>query len=438
MSATPSIQDQYAARKAKRPLSAAARWRDEALASFEAVGFPTRKHEDWRYTDLKLLRNSDFDLVPAVPDAEQRAQVEALIDTAGLGSRGDPRLVLIDGHVAAALSRSSGTAGVDIIPLAGDGPELRRHVEEGAAAPHPLAALNAAFAEHGAIVRLASGVTAPLPVHIVFVGTGTERRAPQPRVVVELGEDANVTIVQHFVDLESAGAGWINLVTDVVQQRGSQLKLYRLQEHAPTQHHTSLLRASLAQDAALEAGYIDLGGQLVRNDIDVALSARGARAELYGLSLASAGQHSDNHVRIDHSAPDTASRASFRTIVGEHGHGVFNGKVIVRPGAQNIDAEQNSDNLLLSDRAEIDTKPELEIYSDAVKCSHGATIGELDEEQLFYLRSRGIDESTARGLLMFAFANVTLRRFPLQSLRERAALRVAGRLPEEIDPEELT
>jgi Fe-S cluster assembly protein SufD len=178
----------------------------------------------------------------------------------------------------------------------------------------------------------------------------------------------------------------------------------------------------------LTVGYVDLGGRLIRNDVAVRLRERGASAEIFGVFLAAHGQHVDEHTRIDHLAPETRSEETFRGIIGRRGRGVFNGKVVVHRDAQRIDARQSSDNLLLGDQAEIDTKPELEIYADDVKCSHGSTVGELDEQQLFYLRSRGVAEGQARELLTQAFAASVLERIDPASIREHAASRVAARL----------
>ncbi|SVA39322.1 uncharacterized protein METZ01_LOCUS92176, partial [marine metagenome] len=169
--------------------------------------------------------------------------------------------------------------------------------------------------------------------------------------------------------------------------------------------------------------------RLTRNDVHVDLDGAGAKTELFGVFLAADGQHIDNHTRIDHRAPETKSIETFRGIIGDRGRGVFNGKVVVHPDAQKVDAQQKNDNLLLSEKAEIDTKPELEIYADEVKCSHGATVGDLDAEQLFYMKSRGIKESAARGILIFAFANEILKLIGLPKLRERAILGVSDHLP---------
>jgi Fe-S cluster assembly protein SufD len=293
----------------------------------------------------------------------------------------------------------------------------------------PLANLNAAFSGEGAWLKLPAGQRPAAPVELVFVGSGAEKLAPQPRIAIELGADARLELLIRFLDCGTPGA-WLNLVTDIELAPRAELSLLRIQEHGAAETHTELTRARLGRDASLTAGYVDLGGRLVRNDIEVELAAPGARTELFGVLMAADGGHVDDHIRVDHAAAETRSDEFFRGIIGHRGRGVFTGKIIVRPGAQKIDARQSNDNLLLSDQAEIDTKPEFEIYADDVKCSHGATIGELDPQQIFYLRARGIDERTARGLLTLAFANRILERISLAPVRESAMASVAGQLPD--------
>jgi Fe-S cluster assembly protein SufD len=262
---------------------------------------------------------------------------------------------------------------------------------------------------------------------VAVIASGPAGIAAQPRVAIELGRGAAATVVLHYLDAGEP-AGWINGVTQIHLAPHSKLSLYRLQEHGARQTHTALLAADVAADAALTVGYVDLGGRLIRNDVDVRLLEPGASTELFGVFLAAHGQHVDEHTRIDHLARETRSAEAFRGIIGRRGRGVFNGKVVVHRDAQRIDARQSSDNLLLGDQAEIDTKPELEIYADDVKCSHGSTVGELDEQQLFYLRSRGVAEPEARELLTHAFAASVLERIDDASVREHAARRVARRL----------
>ena len=394
---------------ADRPLPGErATWprRRTALAELAAAGWPQRRRERWRYTDLEPLAQAGFDVAPAAPgDAELQAAAILLASVA----RTDPRLVFVDGHFSRQLSGSL-PAGIDAIDLDSQWGEFDgRWAGSIATTEHPLAALNTAFNQRGLWVRVHAGAELPHPVHVVHIGSNRPQLAAQPRVVLELGEGARLTLIEQIVDA-GAGSGWLNAVTQVRQGARSHLDLCRLQQHGESQAHTSLLAAELAADAELRVGYVDLGGRLVRNDIDIVLRERGARVELFGLFVAGAGQHLDNHTTIVHTAPETRSDEAFRGIIGERGRGVFNGKVVVRPKAQRIDARQSNDNLLLGAHAEIDTKPELEIYADDVKCSHGTTVGELDPDHLFYLRARGIDADDARQMLTTAFAASVLER----------------------------
>jgi Fe-S cluster assembly protein SufD len=277
---------------------------------------------------------------------------------------------------------------------------------------------------------VAEGCSFPEPVHLLFVDGDGSNCAPQPRLHIDLGRDARATLAQHYLG-SPASANWTNAVTRVNLDAGAQLTLRRIQDHGPQHIHTELFEAVLAERAGLHLTYVDFGARLVRNDIQIELNQRGATCDVAGLFSALDGQHVDNHVRIDHRASDTRSIEAFRSIIGDQGRGVFNGKVIVHKGTHGIDARQASDNLLLSDRGEIDTKPELEIYTDDVKCSHGATVGELDEDQLFYLKARGIADSAARGLLTLAFANQILERIPLENLKHRLTRKLGLDLPEE-------
>lgn len=419
-----ALHEQFAERRTRWPDAMHVRaLKAAAFDQFASTGFPTRRDENWRYTDLKRIADAGYALEAPSPTDSVSDRVAALLEAKGLGREGRRRCVFIDGHLSSRLSTLDGIDGMTIGSLQANWDALDRPRAGGG--PHPLAALNTAFAEHGLVVSVADGVRPDAELELVFVGADSPDVAPQPRIVVELGANAGLRIVEHFIDLGPCAA-WLNLVTDVTVGPGSSLELLRLQEHAEQRIQTSLLRAQLARDASLIASAVDLGGQLVRNDFDVQLTEPGASVEILGVFLASAGQHVDNHLSVEHRAPHTRSREAFRGIVGEGGHGVFNGKVVVHPDAQQVDAQQSSDNLLLSENAEIDTKPELEIHADDVKCSHGATIGELDERQLFYLCSRGLDATAARSLLTFAFANTILERIG----REEISSRVAARLPD--------
>jgi Fe-S cluster assembly protein SufD len=401
--------------------------RAAALAEFAAEGLPSSRRENWRYTDLRSLEEIEIALAAGAPDATALDAAARLLAADDLAASA-PRLVLVDGHVSTALSTLDARSGLEVSSVDARWSRFDTAFRSRiATAEHPLAALNTAFTQAGPWMRVAEGRRVDEPVYLIHVASGRPNLAPQPRLVVELGAGAQLTLVQQFLDVGDP-VGWTNGVSQIELAEGSRLALYRVQQHGSRQSHTSLLAAEVARNAALSLALVDLGGRLVRNDVDVKLRGPGASVELFGVFLASDGQHVDDHTRIDHFAPETRSDEAFRGVIGRRGRGVFNGKVVVHRGAQRIDAKQSSDNLLLSAHAEIDTKPELEIYADDVKCSHGSTVGELDAEHLFYLRSRGLDETAARELLTAAFTQAVVERIPFEDLRERLSTRVRDRL----------
>lgn len=401
--------------------------RTAALEELRAAGWPTRRRERWRYTDLEPLGTASFELTPGAAGAADVAALEQLLAARELGNP-DRQLVLLDGQ------RVTGLGATTLPGVVVDTPEENwsefeaRFARRLAATHHPLAALNTAFTQRGLWLRISAHQRNDEPIHLVVASSRRAGVAAQPRIVVELEEGAQATLVQHFIDCDTEALGWTNSVTQLELAPRSRLKFYRLQRHGKLRTHTSLLSAVLAEHAALEAGYFDLGGKLVRNDITIDLVAAGARTELFGLLLAQAGQHVDDHTTIEHSAGETLSRENFRGIIGERGRGVFNGRVVVKRGSQRIDAQQTNDNLLLGEHAEIDTKPELEIYANDVRCGHGSTVGELDDEHLFYLRTRGLDDAAARRILTSAFAATVVELVRDDDVRNHVSSFVAARL----------
>jgi Fe-S cluster assembly protein SufD len=402
-----------------------------ALAELDAAGWPTRRREPWRYTNLEPLAADDFDLESQPATEATLATVRALLRQPTFGAAGR-QLVLLDGQRVPGL----GADAIDGVEIAAPEERWSEFVQSFAkpiaATHHPLAALNTAFGRQGLWLKLRAGAALDLPIHLVVVAARA-RHAGQPRIVVEAEPGARATFVQHFVDCEAAELAasaqrWTNCVTQLRQAPGSRIALYRLQRHGGSAVHTSLLAAELAAGAELTAGYFDLGARLVRNDVAITLVGTDARTDLFGLMLAGAGQHIDDHTLIRHAAGATVSAENFRGIIGGRGRGVFNGKVVVDPGCQRIDARQNNDNLLLGDHAEIDTKPELEIYANDVKCSHGSTVGELDAEQLFYLRARGLDVASARRVLTTAFAATVVEQIADERVRADTLAEVTARL----------
>jgi Fe-S cluster assembly protein SufD len=282
---------------------------------------------------------------------------------------------------------------------------------------HPFAALNSAFLDDGAVVTVPRGARLESPVHLVFISSGEAATVSQPRVLVVAEEQSRAVVIQNHVSV-GEGVRWTNSVSEVVTRPGADLDLVVVQRESDSTHHVSLLASRQERDSRFRAHTLTLGGDLVRNDLGALLADEGAECTLNGVFLGRGRQLIDNHTLVDHAAPHCASRELYKGILCGRSKGVFRGRVLVRRDAQKTDADQSNPNLLVSDGAEINTKPQLEIYADDVKCSHGSAIGRLDADALFYLRSRGIDEERARLVLTRGFAVEVLERLPAPALRE--------------------
>lgn len=417
-----SIAESIAALSAKLPgPGKIAQQRSAALAAFRSDGLPKQGQEAWRYTDISELDSANFTFEPQPPGSGKG------IDMLDIDA---DRIVFVNGSVAESISQLEAAAQYGASILGADWASLSDGFPlHGSVIGHPLGQLNTAGAQHGVLLRMPRNTQQAKPLNIVMVHSGSAPLALQPRIVLDLGEQSFARVVLHFLSDESA-AGWMNTVIEIRQARGSRLELLQVQEHGAAQTHTSLISADIENDATAEIGCFELGARLARNDIDIRLSGKGSDAKVFGTFLPINAQHIDTQICVDHLAAHTDSTALFRGIAGAGSRGVLNSKVIVRPDAQKISAEQRSDNLLIADDAEIDTKPELEIYADDVKCSHGATVGELDEQHLFYLQSRGIDAAAARALLTNAFAQTIVENIKDTAIATVIADRIAHRLPE--------
>ncbi|MDL4863554.1 Fe-S cluster assembly protein SufD [Halomonas elongata] len=423
--------DRLAERNAQRgdePTWIAAR-RQAGAARFEALGFPHRRVEEWKYTDVRDIARNDFVLTENADFSPAAAAALTLPLDAH-------RLTFVDGVFAPALSDlGSLPEGVQVLPLS------RALEENHEAVGGPLgrltgvdfssfAALNTAFMEEGAVVRLAPRTVVDKPIVLQFLSRAGEQDVmSHPRILVEAGGRSEATLIEHHVG-EAEAANFTNLVEEIILERGAILTHYKLQEAPLKDRHIASIHVEQARDSRYVSFNLNLGGGLVRNDLVSELNGEGAEAIYNGLFYGQGRQHVDNHTLVNHNAPHTFSRENYKGILDDRAHGVFNGKVIVKRDSQQIEADQSNANLLLSDRAEIDTKPELEIYADDVKCAHGATTGQLDEEAVYALRTRGIDEQTARGLLTLAFAGEVMELVNLDAVSERVELAVAGKLPE--------
>jgi len=389
--------------------------RRRAFERFTRAGFPTGRDEAWRFTSLEALLASRFApaVEPGLDDATSAAVTAAMSSVQGL-DQGGPRLVFVDGHLAPALS-SPGTLPDGVI-LVGTGEMgtrllatgLSRDAETGA----PFSTLNAALTQGGALLRVPAGRVLEAPVLLVFVAT--RGRGSHPRTVVTLEPGSRATVVEAYLSIGPTPA-FTNAVTEVTLEAGAALDHFRVSGGGS--FHVGRVDYRLGRDAELGALALARGGLLQRHDL-VAVLENGASASLRGLSLAGGEEHVDHHTLIDHAAPGGRSRETYKGVFDGRSHGVFEGAVLVRPAAQRTDAVVASHNLLLSDDARVNSKPQFNIHADDVKCSHGATVGQLRAEELFYLRSRGIPAAEARALLLQAFAAETLADVRLAPLRE--------------------
>ncbi len=396
-----------------------------------ALGLPDRRVEAWKYTSLAALSKKSFE-VPAPDAAGLTKQDLAGFELPGLETH---RLVFVNGHFSADLSSSECLPdGVALSPLSGaDGAVLeavRARLSEDFDAPEAVfAALNTAAAGDGLIVRLAAGCELDRPLECLYLSVpGEHDLGMNLRNVVVLGEGARVRLIERHAALGNS-AHFTNLVNQFELARGARLEHLRIQTEGDAAYLVTRSDARQGPDSRYRYHGIDLGGRLVRHDLNASLDGPGARCELAGVYALDGRRHVDNHTRVDHRAPSATSDEFFKGVVDGRARAVFNGKVVVHEGADGTDATQTNRNLVLSPHAEVDTKPELEIYADDVKCAHGATVGQLDEAQLFYLRSRGLPADEARVLLTYAFCREVVDRLEPEALRDHVAGMVVAHLP---------
>jgi Fe-S cluster assembly protein SufD len=404
-------------------------------AAFQQVaeqGFPTAKDEAWKYTRVAPILEIPFQPAEAEPGASRQlcaASIERLA-----GDYGGPRLVFINGFFAAELSAVEGLPpGAQVTPFANllgtDSPALETlFAPELPAQLQAFTALNVAFAEDGALVLISAHMTVQAPIHLVFLSMpGTTPRVTHPRVLVRLGAGSRATLVESYVG-DGDEVYLSNAVSEVVLDEGAALDHYKVQDESRAGFHVALLSVRQAQGSHFVAHTFALGAALARQEVRVVLQGPGAEVALNGLYLPRGTQHLDNQTTIEHLAPRCTSRELYKGVIDDDGHGVFDGRIIVRPGALKTDASQTNQNLLLSTLAQVNTQPRLEIFADDVKCAHGAAVGQLDEQAIFYLRSRGISLAAARAMLTFAFVSEMLELIHLAPLRAHLERRVTAQL----------
>jgi Fe-S cluster assembly protein SufD len=423
--------------------------RRTAIESFAEKGFPTTRQEEWRNTNLAPVASVPFQLAttpserghPFAPLRAGSAGAAAGRMPALLADLGCPRLVFINGRFSKQLSTLEALpegvkAGSLAEALASDGEMLERHLTRYATdyRQHAFVALNTAFLGDGAFLEIPKGLVLEKPIYLLYLSEASGLpTVSYPRNLIIAGRESQATIVEGYVGTEaaapfqSADAGSLapegvyltNAVSEIVLGEGAVIEYHRIQQESEKAFHFGRVQFHQERASSLATHSIALGGALVREEVKAVLGGEGAEATLNGLYVVTGRQHIDNQTTLDHAQPHCSSREVYKGVLDGESSAVFNGKIIVRKDAQKTDSKQSNKNLLLSEKAVIDTKPALEIYADDVKCTHGATIGQIDPEAVFYLRSRGIGRQEARELLTYAFANDVLERIKYEPLRER-------------------
>jgi len=405
-----------------------ARLRAHALERANALSVPTTRQEDWRFTDLAPLTRLAFQPV-------QTVDAPAADAIAGYGVTEAPwRLVFVDGVHVPALSRtpegpeagvtvaawssSAGTASDDLKSALGRVAQCDDNL---------FAALNTAFLRDVALVRLAPDAAPAGPIHVLHLSTRrADPQAVYPRTLLLAGRGSRCTLIEDYVGLADA-TYFSSPVSEIVLAESAHVEHVRIQRESGAAFQLATCAVRQARSSHYRGSAVAVGARLSRYELGVTHEGPDAETHLDGLSLLAGRQLADTHTFVDHAHPQGRLRQLHKCVVGGGAHGVFNGRILVREGAQQVDARQASRNLLLSDKAHVDTKPQLEIFADDVKCAHGAAVGQLDQDELFYLRSRGLDLAAARSLLTYGFAAEILERLPVRSLARQLATLLSER-----------
>lgn len=405
--------------------------RRQARHRFGALGFPTTRDEDWKFTSVAPIAQGTFRR--AEPDGAAGLSREDL-RSFQFGDADWCELVFVNGRLAPHLSTL-----VSLPPMAtvcglaeaieADPELLERYLGRAASIEHrAFTALNTAFMADGAFVHVPKGVRIGGPIHLLFLtNEGVDLVASYPRNLIVAGESASVTVVESYGSLQEA-VYFTNAVTEVVVGPNAQVEHIKLQRESERAYHVGTVEARQQRDSRFRSFSFAIGGALTRTNIYSVMEGAGSDCTMNGLYLLHGNQHGDHQTRIEHAQPNCNSREVYKGVLDGSSHGVFNGKVYVRPEAQKTDGKQTNKNLLLSEGAKVDTKPQLEIYADDVKCTHGATVGRLDDISLFYLKSRGIGADVARRLLTYGFAAEVLAEVEQGPIRQQLERVVFERL----------
>lgn len=412
------------------------RLRENALDRFEQLGFPTTDEEDWKYTNVAPIAKADFR--PIAPDDASLHSFEAhQLEGFACSEASRSRLVFVNGIYRPELSVTEGLpdglVALNLSEALADAryeDVLREHLaRDTGSAMNGFVALNTAFLGDGAFVMIPRGVRATAPLHLLFINDGREPQAASfPRVLIVGERESALTVVESYAGAGEDAVYLTSAVSEISLKENARLEFYRIQREGLKAFHVGTTSARLSRGSSFNSTAITLGGRLSRHDIDVRFEEAGAECAVDGLYVVGTGQHADTHSLIDHAQPHCTSHQLYKGILDGTSRAVFNGKVFVRHDAQQTDATQTNRNLLLSNEARVDTKPQLEIFADDVKCAHGATVGQLEDEELFYLASRGLSPEVARNLLTYGFAEEVIEKIKLESIRRQLDAAVLNRL----------
>jgi len=405
--------------------------RKAAFARFAEEGFPTTRDEDWRYTNVAPIANTSFTRACNVASSVTATQIESY-----LFSKDCVLLVCVNGRFDQNLSTLGELPKGVIACCLSDavrthGALIETHMARYALTEQaPFAALNTAMMDDGLFLHIETDISVSVPIHVLYLtDANAEPVSTHPRNLIIAGPSSQVSVVETYGTVGGGGSHFTNVTTEIIADDNAHVSHYRVQCESDDTYHVSTLQIHQQRDSQVQTFTMSQGSALVRNNIATVLDGPGADCSLTGLYIVDGKQHVDNHLTVDHAKPHCTSREFFKGVLQDEGKGIFRGRIIVRKDAQKTDAVQTNRSLLLSDRAMVESKPQLEILADDVKCTHGATIGQVNEDELFYLQTRGVNKQTARNLLVFAFANECLSDVRIEPLRKHLSQRLLTRLP---------
>jgi Fe-S cluster assembly protein SufD len=386
------------------------------------LGFPVYTQENWRFTNITPILKADFRSILAPPQSDVAPEAIAPL----IYGAAWPALVICDGRFSPTLSNLARLpegvkAGSLADAVASGDAAVQANLDQHADVTNGFAAANGAFLQDGIFIHVPDGVALETPIQIVVLSSATSPRAAHPRMLVVLGESAELTTVETYTALRGDTPYFSNLVSEFVLGNDANLKRHKVVEEGARGFHLESAFVSQGRDASLDTYTMTLTGQIVRNELNVLLGGKGAQARLHGLYLNDGDRLIDNFLHVTHAAPNCYSRMAYKGVLDGTSAAVFTGKVWVKPEGQKTDSNQLNNNLLLSDTATIDTKPQLEIFADDVKCTHGATIGGFPRELVFYFQSRGMTDAKAQAILTYGFASEIVGDIAVDALRERLA-----------------